>query len=296
MAAGLETWPDETVLVNLRLSAVKARDIQKRHRHVSDVAIAVKQLVLQKRFDEALTVVSSALQAFPGDAELDELMAFVQSEETDQQKRDAIQHAIAEARSLLTSNRLEEAATLLNDITSRYPGEVELEVIAARVNQRLKQREKAAAIHEFLTGASRLRATDDFDAAIQLIQQGLAIYKSDVSLIREFRALQAARLEWQRNQAICEVVTRADLQIVEGQFDGALRELSAALGNLELNLHCLQLRGRLEEKQGEQTRREGVTKAVAAASQLIDSGKLDEASILLCTAGETFQTSSRSLV
>ena len=288
LARGLKTWPEQDALIRQQKAVAEAKRARERHRTIAEAAHAVRQLAFEKQFDQAVAIVTNAIAAFPDDPELIELLSRVQREQAEQERREAVQRAASEARLLLSSDRLEEAVRLLEDVTQRYSGELELESLAAKVKDLLRRRERAAAIQNLVLEVRQFAEAHEFDQAIQVIEQGLRSHGADPILVREFESLQAARADWRRKQAISEILGRATQLRSESRFDDALQLIGVSLKQYVGEPSLVEAQQQLENGRKEYQRREEVTQFAAEATSLLDQGQLEQATETLHAAWEKY--------
>ena len=102
---GLQRFPDDPTLSRLRSISEKQRDIAARRRFVQDESLAVKILTDQGSLTEAIATLSLALKKYPGEPNLESLLALtraeaerVRQEREEAARREELQQAEDEAR------------------------------------------------------------------------------------------------------------------------------------------------------------------------------------------------------
>ncbi len=123
---GLQRFPEESTLLRLRAISEKQRDIAERRQFVHDQSLAVKVLSNDGKLSEAVQVLNSALRKYPGEPNLESLLALTKAEierhkeELEETARlKAIQIAEIEARARLTQQALNWSIELRRSLDAR---------------------------------------------------------------------------------------------------------------------------------------------------------------------------------
>ncbi len=123
---GLQRFPEESTLLRLRAISEKQRDIADRRQFVHDQSLAVKVLTNDGKLSEAVQVLTIALRKYPGEPNLESLLALTKAEierhkaELEETARlKAIQIAEMEARSRLTQQALNWSIELRRSLDAR---------------------------------------------------------------------------------------------------------------------------------------------------------------------------------
>ncbi len=123
---GLQQIPGEPTLIRLRAISEKQRDIAERRRFVHDQSLAVKALTDGDKLYDAVQVLTEALRKFPGEPNLESLLAITkaaierqQFEREEAARKKAAQRAENEARAQLTQQVLNWSVELRRSLDAR---------------------------------------------------------------------------------------------------------------------------------------------------------------------------------
>jgi tetratricopeptide (TPR) repeat protein len=123
---GLQRFPEDPTLLRLRAISEKQRDIGERRRFVHDQSLAVKALTDEDKLLDAVQVLTEALRRYPGEPNLESLLAITkaaierqQIEREEAARKRAMQRAEAEARSQLTQQVLNWSIELRRALDAR---------------------------------------------------------------------------------------------------------------------------------------------------------------------------------
>ena len=163
-----------------------------------------------------------------------------------------------------------------------YPGEPELESVVALAEERIREREKAAAIEQIIGETRRLAAERQFDRALERIGQSLDAWPAEAPLVRQQEAIKKAKAKWEREQAIAEIVRRVDQLAGERRFSEASQLLARSLQEYrEAPTPLVESRRLLEIRWEEHKREEDIAKIAADASAMAGEGQLKRSCELL---------------
>lgn len=123
---GLQRIPGETSLLRLRAISEKQRDIAERRRFVQDQTLAVKNLTDQGRMTEAIATLSFALKQYPGEPNLESLLASTRAESErlrlereEAVRREEMEHAAEKARDQQAQRVLDASIEMRRSLDSR---------------------------------------------------------------------------------------------------------------------------------------------------------------------------------
>ena len=293
LSRGLEAWPGEQLLLARQQATETARREWERKKSIQEALVRGRQLGSRKQYGDALKLVGSSLQQFPGEPALLELEAALQYEFAEERKRKEVERGAKEARALINANRFEDALQFLRPIMQAYPGEPELESVVALAEERIREREKAAAIEQIIGETRRLAAERKFDRALERIGQSLDAWPAEAPLVRQQEAIKKAKAEWEREQAIAEIVRRVDQLASERRFSEASQMLARSLQEYQEAPPLVESRRLLEIRWEEHRREEDIAKIAADASAMAGEGQLKRACELLRLALLRYPRESR---
>jgi hypothetical protein len=182
-------------------------------------------LLLLSSLDEALTVMNT-LEAEDRDApEARELMARLEAQKADLERRERLNCELATANALLDGGQFIHAVQVLQRLRPEFPDEPRIARLLSQAQQKAAAFERAQAIDrtqaEVLTCAEARR----FDDAVDLLTSATEQYPDDAGLLRLRDTVNLAKSAWQRQQAIEQTVRRCEALADDNRFDEALAVL-----------------------------------------------------------------------
>jgi len=226
---GLQRFPDDPTLSRLRSISDKQRDIAARRRFVQDESLAVKILTDQGRFAEAIATLSLALKKYPGEPNLESLLALTRAdaerlrqEREEAARREELQQAEDEARAQRSQRVLNSSIEVRRSLDARLA----LDSIASDAAQ-LRSSIESADIDEHAKNAAalvleevdaRLRSRDQVIAELQQIGHQIEQAQNVASLVdgdNRLRSIKATFPNEKRIQALCGELGSALSQLRE---------------------------------------------------------------------------------
>ncbi|MGC2297300.1 MAG: protein kinase, partial [Acidobacteriaceae bacterium] len=214
---GLQRFPDDPTLARLRSISEKQRDIAARRRFVQDQSLAVKILTDQGRLADAIACLSLALKKYPGEPNLESLLALTRADEErlreereEAARREELQQAEDEARAqrsqlVLNSSiamRRSLDARLALDSISRDADQLRSSIESADLDEHAKN--AAALVLEEVD--ARLRARDQAVAELEQIRHQIEEVQNVASLVdgdNRLRSIKATFPNEKRIQDLC---------------------------------------------------------------------------------------------
>ena len=222
------------------------------------------------RVEEAIESLRKSCGAYPREGSLTVLLAKAEQELASRQE---IGRVVREANGLMEQGKDEEAVRSLERALAAYPGNSELDALAARAKNQLEQRLRDEAVAALSRDAQSLAASHDYPGALQIIQRGLSRWPRDERLLSVQQTLDAGQQEWKREQARRAIVEEIERLIREERFRDGSRRAEQALKTYPGDTDLSRLRSQCEM-------RELVAQAGSAGSQ----GRPDEGLRLLDSA------------
>jgi serine/threonine-protein kinase len=220
---GLQRFPDDPTLARLRSISEKQRDIAARRRFVQDQSLAIKILTDQGRLAEAIETLALALKKYPGEPNLESLLALTRSEaerlrqeREEAARREELQHAEDAARAkhaqLVLNSSIEVRrsldARIALDRISSDAAELRSAIESGDLDEHAKN--AAALVLEEVDG--RLRARDQAIAELELIRGQIERVQNVASLAdgdNRLRSIQATFPNEHQIQSMCSEIGSA---------------------------------------------------------------------------------------
>jgi len=226
---GLQRFPDDPTLSRLRSISDKQRDIAARRRFVQDQSLAVKILTDQGRLAEAIANLSLALKKYPGEPNLESLLAITRAdaerlrqEREEAARREELQQAEEEARGRRSQSVLNASIEIRRCLDARLA----VDGISSDAAQ-LRGSLESADIDEHARNAAalvleevdaRLRARDQAVAELEQIGHQIEQVQNVASLAdgdNRLRSIKATFPNEQQIQALCNELGGALSQLRE---------------------------------------------------------------------------------
>jgi tRNA A-37 threonylcarbamoyl transferase component Bud32 len=168
--------PDDKEI--LRLADAVRKDQAEQQKQL-DLAKA-RKLRASKQYAESLALLGELKTQFPDDKEIPGLAEGVRKDQAEQQKL----QGLSEARTLLTSRRLEESFALLTGLRKEFPYEDDIARLLATVEQERAEQQKQQRLAE----ARSLLGSQQFGEALAVLEPLLAANAKDAGVLK-LRAL-----------------------------------------------------------------------------------------------------------
>lgn len=251
---GLQRFPDDPTLARLRSISEKQRDIAERRSFVHDQSLAVKILTDQGRLTEAIENLSLALKKYPGEPNLESLLAHTRSEaerlrqeREEAARREEMQRAEEEARSRQIQQVLNTSIELRGSLDARAA----LDKISAQA-ARLRAAMEEVALDDHATSAAAL-LLEEVDARLAARDQAIAE-------LEQFR---------RQIQQVQNITSLAD-------GDNRLRSIKATFpGESRIQALCAEIANILARLREEHDRRISVLTSLAEGVDSTPAGELN---------------------
>ncbi len=265
----------------LRDSIQQSVAARERARRLDEGLSHARRLLVLESYEQAEQHLAQLTQEFPESSTVRELLSNAQREHSNLLRRQRLQAAVAEARSLVKNEQFEQAVTRLQGWVAEYPESTELRDLASFAADELRLLRQARAIAVASEQAQALAGEGKFDEAIQHLRQTLAEYPSATTLRDLIQTVTAAKSDHNRQAALSETIVKARALVGEQRYGEALESLSAYTRAYGESGELAEPR-RLAEAGLEQQRRQNASRKVALdARTLLAENKPDSASEIL---------------
>ncbi|MGH9667276.1 MAG: hypothetical protein ACRD9L_22875, partial [Bryobacteraceae bacterium] len=261
LAAG--QYPGEAALESLRAQAQQELDSLLRRRQTATDA---ESLLAQGRLEESVRLLRDGLTQFAGDAALSTLLARAESELREQQRKEAIERAVLDAKTLTAERQFDRALATLRQNLDRWPGETSLleQRRATQAAQDAWKREQA--VSQAVSKAQSLLREDR-------VAQGLTYVETALKEFPGAEPLLAVRRQFQARKRMLE----ASGLIGRGQPAEALRVLLDLASSEPSSPELSALIRRAEDEVRAQEHAAEIKRLVAEAQARTEAGDFDGA-------------------
>ncbi len=229
---GLETAcnrdPEATELQSL-LSRAKL-ELQAQRQAVERVARKAEARTEREDFQGALQILETALESWPGESRILELLQTIKEAQATKQRAHAVSAVVEECNQLRTNDRLAEALEVLQSGLQRYEGEPVLIELEKELREQLARKQWAEAISQYaaeaisryVVEAQRLLGQSQTTRALEMLEKACTEYP-------EASELQALLVQARaRRDGVDQAQIEAQGCAFKGDFTQALQILERA--------------------------------------------------------------------
>ena len=221
----IEQMPGEERLVSYERTLRQEYDAKRVERLLADTLRKARDLISERQFDKAITLLESYQLESGNQSDVGDLLVFARNELAGRQRRTLVESTIAEVRTMIREERLEEAARVLEPAI-RDSGDATLTRLLEEV------REQQVAVTRKLEVVQKrvalLRERGELDEAVQVLQEYLAATPKSPQVQNLLTALMAERDQKQVTQRAIATARQATQQ----------RQFPAALDSLQTVIHA----------------------------------------------------------
>ena len=221
--SSLGLYPDEKGLLELRKAAQNAKSARDHDRLIQKVTADCERLGAENRLAEALTIVEGALGQYPSEPALRAVLDRLQTQKQRQERAEAIEQVVQDARQRLAKNDFAGASGVLESALKAYPDEAALVDVRKQALDAKAKHERRLAIQEAAQQCERLIQAAKFADAVKAVEASLRQYPGEALLIEKQRRAQEGQ------NGVRESLTRAAGLEQKSDFGAALAEIDAGL-------------------------------------------------------------------
>ncbi len=273
----LGEYPGASPLRELLASVASAKAEHQRKLALERVIQQSSKLIQEKRFSEALEQIGAFTRSYGEMPALEPFSRQANEELAKQQREAAIRKSVADAQTLLQDGSPEMATRVLEQATLQFPGNGELVNLLGVAQSRLQEKRTAEAISKLIAKVESLARSQQFDQALNLIDEGIKQYAGAERLVRCRDATLASRTAYQHEQLRKEALLQAFHLRDERDFAGAISLLHSALTTLKEDTQLQDAKRQIEQAQQVDEAR----KAIERARILLDQGNIQSATSIL---------------
>jgi serine/threonine-protein kinase len=271
------TLAGEPALLRLHEATLAAKATWEKGEAIAAAEGTAQALRADRRIEEAMAVVRECLERFPDTSRLLRLEAGLREDRERQERAEAIDTALEEARALASRDDLSGQIDLLHRAAALFPGASEIDEALARAEDALRKRERQRAIATVTKEAQDLAQDREFDRALEIVD-GAALSWPGEPKIESLKAeIATARAAWLREQQIAAAEQRTLALCAEGRFAEAVQVATDALRIFPGENSLLAAQNAANRQLERQERANRIRSAIEDAENLLLSGKPREA-------------------
>ncbi len=190
----LAQYPGNPALQALLRRAQEQRRLRQRGESVDKALNQAGELLKTQQFGPALKLVEEALQSFPDDAQLVRAKESILAARSTLDRKQILERAASETRSLLDREQLEQAAALCQKVLGRFPNEPAFVSLLSQAESNIQQREiRRRDLASIERDAEAQIEAGNADAALEIIEQSRRRFPEAQTLLDLFE--QARRMK-----------------------------------------------------------------------------------------------------
>jgi serine/threonine-protein kinase len=261
-------------------------EINKRERQqrINEKLHHARELLLLGSLDDASGVIETLEPDDRGAPEIRELVARLEAQKADLERRDRLNGELAAADEFLDGGQFVHAVQALQRLRSEFPDEPRIGRLLSQAQQKAAAFEKNQAIERIQAEVLACAEATQFDDAVILLTSAAAEYPDDAGLSRLQETVNLAKSAWERQQKIDQTVRRCDALADDDRFDDALAALVETRREFPDDAVLERLGRRLEAEREKLRRAQAVLRTLDNAHQLIEQRQPERAVADLETA------------
>jgi len=273
----LQSYPGDPELLRLSDQAATGKIRYERSRALRSALETGNLMRSRRAFADALQALDRFSGKYGKEPEIDNTRRQIEAEWKSDQRMEAVRNVLDQARDLIKQGRASAATQILTQATVQYPGEQELTSLLEAAHEAARDQQRAGAVRQICEQARALLLKEQFDAALEALDGGLAAYAGEESLTRLRASAIAARSERERQAAREKTLERCKELRRQNAYGEALRALEAALRIFPGDRELSALQQAIELDWAVQKRLNAVRETREKVQDLIENGLFEQA-------------------
>lgn len=221
-------FPQDPAVQNLLTLASQEQGALARQQHLEGELAALRALVNQRKFDEALRRGQQLLAEFPQEFEVTEVINFARAELHRAEQARIIKNRIEMVRGLLAKGSYLDAIRAADQALAEFPREAGLSALRENALVRLKEKERREELDRRIREVKAKIEGAQLTDAIELAKETIATLGSDTNVSRLLKAAETERAARERQKQEAEKREREEQVALELKKQEQERELAAA--------------------------------------------------------------------
>ncbi len=246
------------------------RDERKRH---ADILQRARQFWAEQRLDECVELLVASQKDFPGDPEIAKLLHRAHQDQAEHQK----QQKLAQARNMLAASRLDDAAAIVESLSSQQPDDSAIRKMSGLVLEEKEEIRRKQKLQAELAQLQSLVNAERFSDAVARGERLLREFPGDPALadIVNFSRGELSRIEQKRilDEALISIRNKIQAKKFGDAFGSAGKALSRFPHHPELEALQEHAHSALKEKENRQL----VQKRISEIRRMINGGQQTDA-------------------
>ena len=180
----LERNPNETTVQKLRDMVVKERKEHAQRVRLQHEQQALRKLVNEDNYKEAVNKGEQLLKEFPDDFELTRLVEFAKTQQAQAEQQRKLKENLDQLNALMTAGDYAQAVVVAQKAVEAFPGNVDFRRILEKAETKQKEKEKQDYVEKQIRGIKAAIDKGNLTDAIDLGRQTLSVVKHDTDVTR----------------------------------------------------------------------------------------------------------------
>jgi eukaryotic-like serine/threonine-protein kinase len=261
----MKTFPEEVEPTKLFILAHKELAAYRKAQALTKLENELNRLVASGHFERALSLISQSLETYPSEPRLVDSQRQIEEEWACRKREAAIRQVLEDSERCVARSEFEKAVQLLEAESRNYPEEDCLAKALALAREALASKLRDEAIASLIIEAQTELNKRQFRQALDTVDSGLTKHGGDERLSGIRERIVAAQAEWERAEAIRELVERSRELISRNEFEPALELLNSGLARFPGEPHLTKLLTATQDAQLAKLRDDEITNICAQA-------------------------------
>jgi serine/threonine-protein kinase len=250
---------------------------RERQQRLNEKLHQARELLLLGSLDDAYGVIDTVEPDDRDAPETRELMARLEAQKADLERRERLNNELAAAGELLDGGQFVHAVQGLQRLRSEFPDEPRIARLLSQAQQKAAAFERTQAIERIQTKVLACAEARQFDDAVAILTSAAAEYPDDTGLLRLRETVNLAKSAWERQQTIDQTVRLCDALADDDRFDDALAALVETRREYPDDAALERLERRLEAEREKFRRAQAVLRVLDNANRLIEQRQPERA-------------------
>ena len=213
LESSLRRFPGEAALTQELASTRNALQAKRRNDAIDSLCAQAQGLLEKRDFLRALKALEQGEEDHGGDPRLSAAREKVLAAKGAWERSEAVRKAIENANTRLVQQKPGVAVELLEAALRHYPDDAQLTTALNDARRAFDALRREEAIEMLLGNAQRNLQAREFTIALDALDQGLRDYGADKRLSDLHAKVLTAKSDWERTQALLELIAEARRQI-----------------------------------------------------------------------------------
>jgi serine/threonine protein kinase len=271
--SSLKEFPGDEEILKLQKNVLE----DDRKERMLESLSEVRDLLAEKRYDEAISRLTALQKGFPEEDDISKLLETAKEDRTEQER----QQCVAKARKLLTEREHKECDVLLLDLQKRFPEDDEIADLIDVVRKDQAEQRRL----QSLTEAGSLLSSRNYEECVALLTKLQCEHPNDNDIAR----LMQTALEEQAEQGKLNSLTEARNMLASRQYEECISWLAELQSQYPKDNDIAKLLESAREDRAEELKQ----RQLADARKLLAARRFEDAMSALEVVREAYPKDSR---